>query len=79
MIRKKFGAALAIVFLVSCASTIETVVASNPPADPMTVVKAGLDQVVAVFNDQRMPLSQRREKSIGTAWRNRPSVIIGAV
>src|SRR5262249_46556307 len=33
-----------------------------PPSDPMTVVKTGLDQVLAVFNDAQMPLNQRREK-----------------
>jgi phospholipid transport system substrate-binding protein len=63
MIRRKAAAALAIVVFVWCVAAISTVVATAPPpADPMTVVKAGLDQVLAVFNDQRMPLNQRREK-----------------
>ena len=28
----------------------------------MTVIRTGLDRVIAVFNDHRMPLNQRREK-----------------
>jgi phospholipid transport system substrate-binding protein len=28
----------------------------------MSVIKTGTDQVIAVFNDQQMPLNQRREK-----------------
>ena len=28
----------------------------------MSVVKTGIDQVIAVFNDRQMPLNQRREK-----------------
>jgi phospholipid transport system substrate-binding protein len=60
MIRKKL-AALPFAVLFGCAAA--TVVATVPSAvDPMTVIKTGLDQVIAVFNDQRMPLNQRREK-----------------
>src|SRR5437763_13389256 len=62
MIRKRCGAAFTMVFCVSCAAAVQTAIASNPPADPMTVVKTGVDQVIAVFNDQQIPLSQRREK-----------------
>lgn len=62
MIWRKFGAAVAVVLLVWCAATVETAIGSNPSDDPMSVVKTGVDQVIAVFNDQRMPLGQRREK-----------------
>ncbi len=63
MIRRKLAAAFVFMVLLWCAAGIQTVVATAPgPADPMTVIKTGLDQVIAVFNDQRMPLNQRREK-----------------
>jgi phospholipid transport system substrate-binding protein len=63
MIPRKTSAALSIVVFLSCASTIPTAIAlASPPVDPMTVVKTGLDRVLAVFNDQGMPLNQRREK-----------------
>ena len=63
MIRRKLAGAFAMVVALSCAAAIQTVIATAPaPADPMTVLKTGLDQVIAVFNDQRMPLNQRREK-----------------
>ena len=63
MIRRKSAAAFPIIVLLSCAAAFQAVVAATPaPPDPMTVIKSGLDQVIAVFNDQRMPLSQRREK-----------------
>jgi phospholipid transport system substrate-binding protein len=62
MIRRKFGAAIASVIFVWSVAAVETVVATVPPADPMTVIRTGLEQVIAVFNDQRMPLNQRREK-----------------
>ncbi|MBV8452367.1 MAG: ABC transporter substrate-binding protein, partial [Deltaproteobacteria bacterium] len=49
--------------LLSCAAAVSTVVATVPaPADPMTVLKTGIDQVMTVFNDRQMPLDQRREK-----------------
>jgi phospholipid transport system substrate-binding protein len=53
------SAFLLVVFL-SCADTISTAIAA--PTDPITVLKTDLDQVIAVFNDQGMPLNQRREK-----------------
>jgi phospholipid transport system substrate-binding protein len=63
MNRKALAAALPIVVVFSCAAAIQTAIAAAPaPADPMTVLKTGLDQVIAVFNDQRMPLNKRREK-----------------
>lgn len=63
MIRRKSAVTFFFVVLLSCAAAIPTVVATVPaPADPMTVIKTGVDQVIAVFNDQRMPLDQRREK-----------------
>jgi phospholipid transport system substrate-binding protein len=62
MIRRKFGAAIVSVFFVSCVAGVETVVGTVPAADPMTVIRTGLEQVIAVFNDQNMPLNQRREK-----------------
>jgi phospholipid transport system substrate-binding protein len=63
MIRRKSAATAPIIVLLSCAAVIRTAVATSPPpADPMTVIKTGLDQVIAVFNDQRMPLNQRRER-----------------
>jgi phospholipid transport system substrate-binding protein len=63
MIRGKSAAAFSIGILLLFAAGIQSVVATaTAPADPMTVIKTGLDQVIAVFNDQRMPLNQRREK-----------------
>ena len=62
MIWRKLEPAVGIVLFVCCAAISTTVVASTPPADPMAVVQTGVGQVIAVFNDQRMPLSQRREK-----------------
>jgi phospholipid transport system substrate-binding protein len=63
MIRRKSAAAFLFGVLLLCATAIPTVIATVPaPADPMTVIKTGIDQVIAVFNDQQMPLDQRREK-----------------
>jgi phospholipid transport system substrate-binding protein len=63
MIRRKSAAAFLFSVLLLYAAAIPTVIATAPaPADPMTVLKTGIDQVIAVFNDQRMPLDQRREK-----------------
>ena len=63
MMRRQLAAAFPIVIWLSCAAAIQTVVAAAPaPDDPTSVIKTGLDQVIAVFNDQRMPLNQRREK-----------------
>jgi phospholipid transport system substrate-binding protein len=33
-----------------------------PPGDPMTVIKTGVYQVMAVFNDRELALNERREK-----------------
>ena len=63
MIRRKSTAAFPIIVLLWCAAAFQTVAAATPaPPDPMSVIKSGLDQVLAVFNDQRMPLDQRREQ-----------------
>ena len=63
MIGKKSAAAAPLVVLLSCAAALTTVVAATPaPPDPINVLKAGLGQAIVLFNDQRMPLSQRREK-----------------
>jgi phospholipid transport system substrate-binding protein len=63
MIRRKAAAAIQTGVFLLCMAALPGVAASAlRPADPMTVVKTGLDQVIAVFNDQRMPLNQRREK-----------------
>ncbi len=63
MIGSKSAAVLAILILLSCTAVTQPVLADAPAsADPMTVIKTGVDQVIAVFNDQRMPLNQRREK-----------------
>jgi phospholipid transport system substrate-binding protein len=63
MIATKFVAAFLIAVSLAYATDMTTALATAPPpADPMTVVKTGVDQVVAVFNDQRMPLNRRREK-----------------
>jgi phospholipid transport system substrate-binding protein len=62
MIRRKSAATFAIILL-PLLMALRTLVAATPaPADPMTVIKTGVDQVIAVFNHQRMPLNQRREK-----------------
>lgn len=61
MIRRKSPIAFTIAVL--GAGLVQTVIAATPaPADPMTVIKNGIDQVIAVFNDQQMPLNRRREK-----------------
>jgi phospholipid transport system substrate-binding protein len=45
------------------AAAVPSIMALAPtPADPMTVLKTGIDQVITVFNDRQMPLAQRREK-----------------
>jgi len=62
MIRQKLAATFLFVVLLSCTAVIRIVLATTPaPADPMTVLKTGIDQVMAVFNDRQMPLNQRRE------------------
>ena len=43
--------------------TARSALASPPAAaDPMTVAKSAVNDVIAVFEDKRMPLRQRREK-----------------
>jgi phospholipid transport system substrate-binding protein len=61
MIRRKSAAAYLLAVALWCGVTLQTL-AATAPADPMGVIKTGLDQVIAVFNDQRMPLNRRREK-----------------
>jgi phospholipid transport system substrate-binding protein len=48
--------------VLSVVASIPSLADTVPPPDPMTVVKTGLDQVLAVFNDAQMPLNQRRQK-----------------
>jgi phospholipid transport system substrate-binding protein len=64
MIREKSAAAFAIVALLSSMAVASRTVSATVPttAEPITVLKTGIDQVIAVFNDQQMPLNQRREK-----------------
>jgi phospholipid transport system substrate-binding protein len=63
MIRRKSSVAFRIVLLLLCTARVKTVIASTlASTDPMSVIKTGTDQVIAVFNDQQMPLNQRREK-----------------
>jgi phospholipid transport system substrate-binding protein len=62
MIRRKSSVALITTLLFLRAALGQTTIATPASADPMSVIKTGIDQVIAVFNDQRMPLSQRREK-----------------
>jgi ABC-type transporter MlaC component len=63
MIRRKSSIAFTIVLLLLCMARVQAIIAATPaPTDPMNVVKTGIDQVIAVFNDQQMPLNQRREK-----------------
>jgi phospholipid transport system substrate-binding protein len=63
MIRRKSSVAFRIVLLLLCMARVKTVIASTlASTDPMSVIKTGTDQVIAVFNDQQMPLNQRREK-----------------
>jgi phospholipid transport system substrate-binding protein len=62
MIRRKYAVVLALVLVLAGAITHPELRAVTPAADPMTVIKTGLDQVVALFNDQQMSLAQRREK-----------------
>jgi phospholipid transport system substrate-binding protein len=63
MIRRKSSIASTIVLLLLCTARVQAIIAATPaPTDPMNVVKTGIDQVIAVFNDQQMPLNQRREK-----------------
>ncbi|MBV8357858.1 MAG: ABC transporter substrate-binding protein [Deltaproteobacteria bacterium] len=63
MIRQKLAAIFLFIVLFSCTAVVQTVLATAPaPGDPMTVLKTGIDQVLAVFNDRQMPLNQRREE-----------------
>jgi phospholipid transport system substrate-binding protein len=63
MIRRKSSVAFRIVLLLLCTARVKTVIASTlASTDPMSVIKTGTDQVIAVFNDQQMQLNQRREK-----------------
>jgi phospholipid transport system substrate-binding protein len=63
MIRRKSSVAFRIVLLLLYTARVKTVIASTlASTDPMSVIKTGTDQVIAVFNDQQMPLNQRREK-----------------
>ncbi|MBV8454452.1 MAG: hypothetical protein JOZ29_19585, partial [Deltaproteobacteria bacterium] len=51
MIRQKLAAIFLFIVLFSCTAVVQTVLATAPtPADPMTVLKTGIDQVMAVFN-----------------------------
>jgi phospholipid transport system substrate-binding protein len=62
-IGKKSAAAAPLVVLLSCAAALTTAVAATPaPPDPISVLKSGLGQAIVLFNDQSMPLGQRREK-----------------
>jgi phospholipid transport system substrate-binding protein len=61
MIRGKRAALVTLTFLCGWASA--PLSANAPPsADPMTVVRSGVQQVIRVFNDRQMALDQRREK-----------------
>ena len=63
LIRRKSAITFPFVVWLACAAALPIAMATAPsPADPMSVIKTGLDQVMAVFNDQQMPLNQRREK-----------------
>jgi phospholipid transport system substrate-binding protein len=63
MIGSKSAAAFAILLVLSCAPAARTALADAAASgDPMTAVKTGVDQVIAVFNDQRISLNKRREK-----------------
>jgi phospholipid transport system substrate-binding protein len=63
MIGKKSAAAFLFIVLLSYAAAIATVATTaHASPDPISVLKSGLDQVIVVFNDQHMPLGQRRAK-----------------
>jgi phospholipid transport system substrate-binding protein len=63
MIGKKSAAVFLFIVLLSYAAAIATVAATAPASpDPISVIKNGFDQVIVVFNNQHMPLGQRREK-----------------
>jgi phospholipid transport system substrate-binding protein len=62
MMQTKSALAFAVILLAGAAAMRSAVATTPAPPDPMAVIKTGLDQVIAVFNDQRMPLNQRREK-----------------
>lgn len=53
------GALIALVVLLASAAPHRAV---GSPSDPMAEVKQGVDDVLAVFHDQAMPLKTRREK-----------------
>ncbi len=59
---QKYAAALASI-LALCSAVPSTAVSTATRApDPMTVIKTGLDEVIALFNNQKLPLAQRRER-----------------
>jgi len=60
-------AALAVVTAVSLLAL--PMMVSTASTDPMSVIKTGLSQALAVFNDRRMTLKERREKLRGMSWR----------
>jgi phospholipid transport system substrate-binding protein len=63
MIRIKPVTAAIVVLTILCGFSAIPLKASVPPqADPMGVVQYGVKQVIAVFNNQQMPLNQRRDK-----------------
>jgi phospholipid transport system substrate-binding protein len=62
MIRRKLAAALSITVVLLCAAANHSLAMVPSAPDPITVIETGVDQVIAVFNDQGMPLNQRREK-----------------
>jgi len=63
MIRTKVVAVFLTAILLSYAvAVLPVIAATQTPPDPITVIKTGVDQVIAVFNDQQMPLNRRREK-----------------
>jgi phospholipid transport system substrate-binding protein len=57
---KKNSVALLVIFLFACAATFQTAFAATSQSDPMTVLQTGLNQVLEVFNNQGMPLDERR-------------------
>jgi len=63
MIRNRFLVSVLVFAALYVAGMPRPALADAPPAgDPMTVVKTGVDRVVAVFGDRQLPLGERREK-----------------
>jgi phospholipid transport system substrate-binding protein len=60
--RAAFAAVLISVLIVGASQSAAASVDTSSANNPIAVVKAGINDVIAVFEDKQMPLKERREK-----------------